>query len=344
MKTMYTGGYPTGRLLNRGKFAVLALLPALWLAPAARAGLNITATYESSWTSNAPAAATADVQYVINEFDSLFSNPVNITIQFAWGSLDTNKFTVTQGGAAWFPNFDKSTSPGVRAPYTFSQTTNLMITHANAHPENTSINTAIQNLPLSYPNPNGTNTFFISDAQYKALTGSAQNTDTVDAYIGMGNLTSWNFSTNQASATGYYFIGGLEHEVAHALGRFDTAYTGGAGGGPAYLTPLDFFKYNNTTTNLDPTFSKTYFSIDGGKTKGLFFDNTSDSSDWASGASTTDSFNAFLSTNVMTMSATDLTEMQALGWDPVPEPASVLVLASGAIVLAGYGWRKRKQQ
>jgi hypothetical protein len=42
------------------------------------------------------------------------------------------------------------------------------------------------------------------------------------------------------------------------------------------------------------------------------------------------------------MSPTDIVEMEALGWDPAPEPSTWLLLSTGVVGLLGYGWRKRK--
>jgi hypothetical protein len=304
-------------------------------APKAEAGLTINAIYEPSWTANAPPAATADVKAIVNEIDALFTNNVTLNIQFGWGDYGADATHPTgialpanAGGVAWFPQLYTATPD----QYTLAQTETLLKNHATAHQENTAINTAVGNLPAAYPNPNGRATFFVSDAEYKALTGVAQNKDAVDGYVGFDTTTNWQYGATAGGATTLFFRGALEHEITHAMGRFDSAYYNLTGAGnPAYLTPLDFYKY--TGKNLDPTDTVTKFSIDGGNTNpgGLTFDNTSDTSDWA--ASSADSFNYSLS-SYQTMSPTDITELQALGYDPVPEPGSLAASACGLLLLA----------
>jgi hypothetical protein len=304
-------------------------------AGVANAGLTINASYETSWTNNAPAAAQADLNAVIAQLQNTWTNNVTVNIQFGWGTLATypghpGGFPLPGGGAAaWFPQLDNAQPD----QYTLAQTKTLYNNHATAHPENTNFVTAKNNLPLAYPNPNGRASFFVSDAQYKALTGVAQNADTVDAFVGIGAGGNWAFGAAAGGAGTAFFRGALEHEITHAMGRFDNAYNSALGGGPSFLTPLDFFKYVPGNTTLDPTRSVTAFSIDGGTTQpaGFQFNASSDSSDWNNSAN--DSFN-FTVNNFQSMSATDLVEMNALGWDPIPAPSTLALLGLGGFVAA----------
>ena len=349
-----------------------AVLVATAALPERAAALLITPNFETSWTmvGGAPAAATADVKAVINELDSLFTNNVSITVQFGWGDYAAGPggangipVPLTAAGITAYPqNFQAG---GVTPQYNLNQTETLIRDHAAANPQNVAINTAALNLPGVYPNLNGSGDFFVSDAEYKALTGVAQNTDAVDGFVGFSNVIPWSFGPGIGPAGSTDFESVVEHEITHAMGRVDIAFTSPIfAGGPSYLTPLDFYKYANIGNgafgnNLNPTNSPSYFSIDGGRTTPLLpgpfglaaefnygppdpktGDPTADTSDWESAPA--DSFNAGGS-NFQLISDTDLIEMNALGWDPAPEPSTWLLLSTGLVGLLGYHWRRRKQ-
>src|SRR6185312_5868489 len=102
---------------------------------------------------------------------------------------------------------------------------------------------------------------------YKALTGFAQNKNGIDGYIGFLDLAPLRYGDGSGVAGGLDFKGVVEHELTHAMGRFDSAYQSVAlGGGPEYLTPLDLLKYDCNTGALNPSRTVTCFSIDGGRT------------------------------------------------------------------------------
>jgi hypothetical protein len=197
-------------------------------------------------------------------------------------------------------------------------------------------------LPATYTNPGGlTDKFFIPDAEYKALNGVAQNADTIDGYTG--------YATNLCSGgTCPGFTAFVEHEIAHAMGRVDWAFSTGpgigtTGGAPPFLTTLDFFKYNHGTGKPDPTFVQTYFSYDGGASNpGVrTFSDTSNSSDWIGFPD--DSYN-FEVAQGASVSTADILEMCALGWNDsavcVPEPGTLALLCTS---LLGFAALRRRR-
>jgi hypothetical protein len=292
--------------------------------------LTITPTYDANWLANAPAGAYADVNNVISQYEtSLASNPsvsqVNVNIQFDWGDIAGSSIPASDAGVTAYPQF---VGAGTPAFYSFNQVTSLLTAAAAAQPLNTALATAVANLPAS--NPFASNQFFIPDAQYLALTGHAQNSDTINAYVGVGTNPAggtWNYSGGPPPAGQFDFTSTLQHEVAHAMGRVDTAFTASTpGGAPPFLTPLDLFKYNPGTSTLNPNFSATVFSIDKGATPLQVFSNTGDSSDWlVTPSSIRDSYASGIGPGVFQIvSPTDFTEMKSLGWDPLPSASHQL--------------------
>ena len=322
--------------------ALLASVAAAAIAAPAQA-LQINPVFEQSWINSAPAGATTVVNNVIAEFERDFRNPVTINIQFGWGDINGGSVGGSLGVTS-FPQVENASPfPTGVAQYSLAQTKGFYATAVGLQPNNTVLATANANLPAAYPNGSNSSSFFISDPQYKALTGVAQNADTIDAYNGYGSGFAWDFSGGPPGPGKFDFTSVVEHEVSHAMGRVDWGfYPGTHGENPPFLTPLDFFKYTCNTTNLDPTFNQTCFSFDGGNTNpsGRRFNDNSDSGDWLNNGNL-DSNDAFLGTNQFaTFTPVDLIEMYALGWDPAPEPGTLALLATS---LCGIGWLKRRR-
>jgi hypothetical protein len=320
------------------------------LAPPA-AAFHIIADFDNSWAVNAPANATTAVDNTITEFESIFTNPVTVTIGFGWGEVDD--IVLNSGAAAWYPQFGAGPNPPAAsfAPNTTQPAVKVFYDAVpTTHPDNGVLFSADQHLPVNAPNPNGSTNEFLASTEESALENQTLNISSEQAFAGFANnfcglnngTCLYDFSGGAPGAGKIDFQSVAEHEIAHALGRFDAAYRAT---NPSFLTPLDYFKYDCGTQNLNPTFSATCFSYDGGNTfptagTAGIFDNTSDSSDWRNLPSCggTDSFDACLNLGVQgTMSNVDILEMCALGYDAkvcVPEPASLAILGVPVFGLA----------
>src|ERR1700746_3499727 len=79
--------YPALRVGAGPLLVSAAAITALGVAQPAQA-LVITPIFETSWTNSAPSGATTVVNYVISEFEGLFSNLVTINVEFGWGDIN----------------------------------------------------------------------------------------------------------------------------------------------------------------------------------------------------------------------------------------------------------------
>ncbi len=308
------------RILVAGLLSFLAVI-----APSpASAGLIINAdlTSNAAWVAENTAssgALDAAVNSAISTYESLYSNNIKVNIAFQWGGSIGGSGT----GAAALPQVNT---------LNLAQTEALFVNHAAAHPENVPINKAVPFLPATFtnPDPNGSSSFLITTAEQAALKGVSS---------GLASDGTIGFGTGSSSAVWAAFA---LHEIGHIMGRFDQAFA--APPNPPVLVPLDFFKYNTTTKKLDPTFSVTYFSYDGGATNpgGRQWSNISDSSDWIGVSS--DPYN-YQTNGTAVLSSADILLNEALGWDPVatPEPASLTLLATGFFAAGGFGFYRRRK-
>jgi hypothetical protein len=306
--------------------------------------LVITPIFDASWTNattGAPALATTAVESVISEFESIFSNPVTITVDFSWGGELSGAGT----GFVLFPS------------YTFAQTETLFQHAALLQPSNQVLATAVAHLPSALAAPNGSSTFRLPYTEYSALTETTLSipgvsTPYAEAYVdfaanfcGETNpICAYDYSGSIPGADQVDFFSVAEHEIAHAMGRVDYANLAppGYAMGPPFLTPLDFYKYDCGTTTLDPTEMATCFSYDGGATDPMagtagIFNPIGDTADWQNTANCggSDSFDACINVGIQeTMSSVDIQEMCALGWtatacaSTVPEPSSIALLGA----------------
>ena len=336
--------------------ASAAFVALIGASPAA--ALTFTNIFENSWTADNPnsAAATNAITAVESEYSTDFANPVNVTIQFGFGDFNGSPIPANALGVTGFPTTSFPPPFGPASNETSLPTVeSLLTTHSAANPQNTALATAVTHLPASYPNPGGATYFFVPDAQYLALTGSPPpDGDTIDAFIGFATLAGtgngYDYTGGTPSASNFDFQSVAEHEIAHAMARVEAAFLSGvAGGAPPFLTSLDFYRYTCGTGTLNPDFVKSCFSIDGGATDLQMFDNISDSSDWACSppAIGNDPYNACADPGVKyTVSSVDITEMNALGWDPpkavtaTPEPGTLVLL--GSAVLGFAALRRRR--
>jgi hypothetical protein len=287
--------------------------------------MNINVIYGEGAANNAaPAGFYAAVNYVVSYLDSLFTNNVTININISYGFLldpYTNTYSPMSSGDLG-ESYQNNESP-----VSYSQIRNILIGE-NAAGSNT--------LPLASPD---LGSLYLGSAEQKAL-GLIGPSSTLDGAVGISSAFSWDFSpTATPTASQYYLIGVLEHEITEVMGRVsDLDY------GPGdYYTIADLYRYSSPgvhDVSSGGTGSTAYFSIDNGVTNlGSWNNNPNkgDLGDWypsgpAPGGN--DAFNDYSNPGVINaVSANDVTLMDAIGWT-IGNPIVTSVTAAADIQTA----------
>jgi sugar lactone lactonase YvrE len=282
--------------------------------PTQAKALHILLTFDSSVT-NLPDAVEyeAATEYAAAQIESLFSNPITITIDVStdgdgYGGGYNQTFQYGPNGALDVGDYTNG--------FTYSQVRHALISNATG-PFAT---IADAHLPLADPT-NGGN-FIMPSAQLKALGLQASITGvplgTPDGYF-VFNTSSYTLDPNNRAVPGEFdFIGVAEHEMTHIMGRL---FGLGGSATSGYIYPYDLFRYSSPGVPQlslpNPASDYSYFSINGGVTNLKTFGGP-DAADWDPYYGP-DSFNSEeFPGEENALSADDIAVMNVLGYTLTP--------------------------
>ena len=234
----------------------------IYACESARA-LTITADFDSTITGDTNhAAIEAGINSAIATYETMFLNPINVTITFTEDPTGL-------GGS--LTNYQNDTYTDYRLKLAASATS-------------TSDTTALAHLPTQTKNPvNNNNNVTLATANAAAL---GIFVDPVSNSVGgqiFLNPSIMNLTRTSINPNKYDLIAVVEHELDEVLG-LGSALVNGSNGQPAPtgpIMPMDLFRYNQSgvrsfNTGTDST-TQAYFSLDG-TTHIARFNQTSDSS------------------------------------------------------------------
>ena len=294
-------------------------------------GLVINVVYDAS-VANAPAGFTQAVANVVSFYENQFSTPVTITIDVGYGEVE---------GQALAP-FALGENQANMTSVSYAQLQSALANNANAIGDFA----AAASLPETSP-VNGQ--YWIPTAEAQAL-GLATGSNGVDGYAGFTNIAGlMDYNSTNTSGTPpsnqYDFFGVVAHEFSEIMGR--QMLVGADFGGTAGYTALDLFHYSAPGVRDFSGTTPGYASPDGGSTNlGNFNTNQNgDFGDWAASVGN----NSYLSNScpgvLNSVTASDITVMNLLGWDSSPQaaqttqvaPAPAPATSGGQTIYAGPG-------
>ena len=272
------------------------------------------ATYNPALYADFTGAVQAAVQY----FESTFTNPITVNINFGWGEVDGS--AITPGAV------------GESSSFLFGVNYTTLHNALQADATKSAVRqAAAASLPVSDPT-NGA-LFAISTAEAAVLGLYVGPPAEIGGSVGLDNSAQTAWSWNQAAVAPNTFdaVGALEHEISEILGRQAT------GGADNEYSTLDLFRYTavdggadnpagTATAARDEPFAAgydanafSYFSYNG-TTVTLPFEtpdnvaNGADVADWAPSV-TNDAFADGGPDGTDLISPTDLQTMEVLGYD-----------------------------
>jgi hypothetical protein len=290
--------------------------------------MQINVIYDQS-PSTLPAGFVTAVNYVVNYFDTTFTNNVTVNIDLGYGEIGNNPNNVLGQNAlgeseTFFDSYSGATG--------YNQVVNAL----KANEPSATQQAAYSTLPGSNPLSGGT--LWLSTAEEKALGLLASNSSAIDGYVGISNYYPFSYSTSgSVGSNQYYFIGVLAHEFSEVLGRDSLLGEGLGGTNSDSIT--DLFRYSSPGTRQLGTGGPAYFSINNGVTN-LNSWNTNplgDLGDWAASAGT-DAFLAFSpSGQADWITQNDLSLMNVLGYDVTSPAGTPTSTPTGAPTVVGIG-------
>lgn len=189
----------------------------------------------------------------------------------------------------------------------------------------------------------------ITTANYKALGGPDGSTD---GFITFSSNFLWDFDPSDGITSGRFDLEGVAmHEIGHVLGFWsgvdwvDMTLNAGLTDDDVWISALDLFRFDTadladpgfdfTTTPRDmtPGGSHSFYHDDGSvlMATGFYNGDGRQASHWKDNLGLGLMDPTAASGEVLTLSENDLIALDLIGWDPIPEPVTLLLLALGGL-------------
>ena len=244
------------------------------IGPSSSAGLQIVPSFDNSITADSNAAAIQNaINQAITALQSQFSDPITVSIYFRYAPTAADNVTPLASGTVAQSNYVIYTG------ITWARYVNALQTDASTSNDFT----ALTNLPVNALSTN----VVISSANGRAVgfnTPGAMNATgnvgrgTYDGIVTLNSNKAFQF-TRPTAAGAFDATRSLEHEIDEILGL-------GSFAGPKQTDyrPQDIFSYASPGVRSVATTGSRYFSIDGGVTNVVGFNQDSDGDygDWLS--------------------------------------------------------------
>lgn len=306
-------------------------------------------------------------QTAANRWSSLLTDSVTININLDYGAIGSGSLggASSSRGTIAYDTFRASLYNDATSAYDGTASANLPTGSAfSTYINRTSDNPNGSGSATPYVDNNGdanNSTIRMTTANAKSLGLLDADNAAVDASITFTDFSdfenpyptdlAWDFDTDDGiGATEIDFIGTATHEIGHVLGfisgvdildrnspndsgtYFDaSAFT--------YVAPLDMFRVSEDSEAADADIDWTadtrdkYFSIDGGETFLATFSEGAEHGDGSQASHWEDYLGIGImdptisSMEVVSISSADLLALDVIGWDIVPEPSSILMIA-----------------
>lgn len=313
-------------------------------------------------------------QTAANRWSSLLTDNVTVNIELDYGSLGSGVLggATSTRGYVEYEEFSTALHDNASSAYDVTATANLAAGSSfSAYINRTSDNPNGSGSATPYVDNTGANTATIRlttanaksigllDADDEVVDANITFTDFSDYDTAFGDI-SWDFDAEDGIANNEIdFVSVATHELGHVLGFVSgvdtldrnstgTLYTDDQF---TYVAPLDLFRVSEDSeeagTDIDWTADDRdkYFSIDGGETflttfsEGIVYGDGRQASHWEDdqGIGVMDPSTAVM--EILSISDMDLLAMDVIGWDIIPEPASIMMLAPAMGIIL---WLRRR--